>query len=344
MEHLFPNRPNKKEPRAQFTTSLALAILAHIILFAMLFISFQWRSQPTEPIYAELWNPSDELIQNKKVETPPESDTLKTETQPESVKQETQEQEVPPPPPVTQTKLARKANLLEDPDIVQEQLNQELKKKQEEEKRLLEIERKKEELRKQKELEKIEQQKRLEEQKLKEQLELKRQAEERERKLQEEKRLHEEKLRKQKELQAELKKKREAEKKAAAEAAKRRKEMMNRLTGQSSNAVNQGSSSMTSFQRAQYVNRIVACVRPNIAFNPPAGAKSGQYVASFEVRLLRNATQSGKPRLIKGSGLNAFDAAVERAIIKCDPFPKPEGSDVPRSIILNFDPVDPTTH
>jgi colicin import membrane protein len=97
---------------------------------------------------------------------------------------------------------------------------------------------------------------------------------------------------------------------------------------------------MTSFQRAQFVNRIIACVRPHISFpGTPAGAKPGQYVATFEVNLLPNGRQASR-RLQKSSGLTAYDSAVERALLRCDPFPKPDTGDMPRTILLNFDPVD----
>lgn len=345
-----PNTPNGKEERSQLGVSFLLALIAHTALFAMLFISIQWKAQPMGPVYAELWN------------VPGEAAPAAPEPKPEPAPEPEPTPEPPAlPPPVASTDLARRTNLLDDPAIVQERLDREVQKKKEEEQKLLEAKRKEEEARqaeerrkaelaKEAELKKLEEQKKLEEKKrleaerkLKEQQELKRQAAEREKKIAEEKKRREEELRKKREAQAELARKREAEKKAAAEAAQRRREMLSRLSGQSSSAVSQSGGSMTTMQRAQYINRIVSCVRPNITFNPPASAKSGQFVASFEVRLLRNGMQSGRPKLMKTSGLTAFDAAVERAILKCDPFPKPDTGDVPRSIILNFDPVDPTT-
>lgn len=339
-----PNTPNGKEERSQLGVSFLLALIAHTALFAMLFISIQWKAQPMGPVYAELWNAPGDTVP---AEAPKPEPAPEPEPEPEP-------EPAPPPPPVASTDLARRTNLLDNPDIVQEKLDREVQKKKEEEQKLLEAKRKEEEARqaeerrkaelaKQAELKRLEEQKKLEEKKRKEAEELKRQAAEREKKIAEEKKRREEELRKKREAQAELARKKEAEKKAAAEAAQRRREMLSRLAGQSSSAVSQGGGSMTTMQRAQYINRIVSCVRPNITFNPPASAKSGQFVASFEVRLLRNGMQSGRPKLMKTSGLTAFDAAVERAILKCDPFPKPDTGDVPRSIILNFDPVDPTT-
>ena len=122
--------------------------------------------------------------------------------------------------------------------------------------------------------------------------------------------------------------------------AARRKEMLSRLTGQSGSAMGSGSGAMTNFQQAQYNNRIVACIRPHITFNTPAGAKRGMYVAKFDVRLLKNGQKAVPPKMISSSGLKAFDTAVEKAILMCNPFPKPPVGDIPSSITLTFDPVD----
>ena len=131
---------------------------------------------------------------------------------------------------------------------------------------------------------------------------------------------------------------------AEAEAQqKRRAALLNRLSGQSGSAMGQGSG-MTSFQKAQYENRIRSCIRPHITFNPPASARRGQYVAKFEVSLLRNGRQTGQPKMLQSSKLGAYDKAVEKAILSCKRFPKPAVGDIPSTIILNFDPVDDTSN
>ena len=45
---------------------------------------------------------------------------------------------------------------------------------------------------------------------------------------------------------------------------------------------------------------------------------------------------------MKSSGLPAYDRAVEAAIRKCNPFPKPkdQSASVPRLVELTFDPVE----
>ena len=68
--------------------------------------------------------------------------------------------------------------------------------------------------------------------------------------------------------------------------------------------------------------------------------KPGQYKAVYEVHLLNDGRQAGAPRLIRPSGLPAFDRAVERAIQACDPFPNHPTGNPPKTIQLTFDPVD----
>jgi colicin import membrane protein len=89
-----------------------------------------------------------------------------------------------------------------------------------------------------------------------------------------------------------------------------------------------------------YKGQVVGCIRPHIAFNVPEGLKPGQHVARFEVQLLPSGEQVGAPRLVSGSGLAAYDQAVERAIRRCDPFPRPREGTMPRSLHLTFDPVE----
>jgi colicin import membrane protein len=89
-----------------------------------------------------------------------------------------------------------------------------------------------------------------------------------------------------------------------------------------------------------YEGQVVGCIRPHIVFNVPDGLRPQQYVSEFEVQLLPTGEQAGAPKLLKASGLAAYDQAVERAIRRCDPFPRPREGAMPRSLRLTFDPVD----
>jgi colicin import membrane protein len=122
-----------------------------------------------------------------------------------------------------------------------------------------------------------------------------------------------------------------AQLKAAAEA--RLKQLLAQA-GTSPAAVAGGGSS------EKYAAQVITCIRPHIVFNVPDSISAQQHVAVFEVMLLPTGEQTGAPRLIKGSGLAAYDLAVERAIRRCDPFPPPREGTMPRSIRLLFDPVE----
>ena len=89
-----------------------------------------------------------------------------------------------------------------------------------------------------------------------------------------------------------------------------------------------------------YEGQVVGCIRPHIVFNVPDGVQPRQHVAEFEVQLLPTGEQATAPKLLKASGLPSFDQAVERAIRRCEPFPRPREGAMPRSLRLAFDPVD----
>jgi colicin import membrane protein len=101
----------------------------------------------------------------------------------------------------------------------------------------------------------------------------------------------------------------------------------------------QGSAAGTGLSNA-YRAQIVSCIRPHIIFNVPDAVRPQQYVAEFEVMLLPTGEQATDPKLLKASGLTAYDQAVERAIRRCNPFPPPKEGTMPRSLRLSFDPVE----
>lgn len=94
--------------------------------------------------------------------------------------------------------------------------------------------------------------------------------------------------------------------------------------------------------QARYTARVAACVRQYIVFEVPASVKRGDYQASYSIKLLPTGEQiSGSLRQLKASGWPAYDRAVERAILSCNPFPRPDpGYETPKELQLDFDPVD----
>jgi colicin import membrane protein len=147
--------------------------------------------------------------------------------------------------------------------------------------------------------------------------------------------------------EAEQKQKREAELKAVkaeqAAAAKIREAAMQRALAAAGPPTGPPGGSPTAGGAGVgrgYESQVVSCIRPHIVYSVPDGLRPKQHVAEFEVQLLPSGEQVGVPRLLAPSGLAAYDQAVERAIRRCDPFPRPREGAMPRSLRLTFDPVE----
>jgi colicin import membrane protein len=121
---------------------------------------------------------------------------------------------------------------------------------------------------------------------------------------------------------------------AAQQAAAKR--ALDRALAQAGPAASMAASGLSNAYQAQ----IRSCIRPHIIFNVPDAIRPQQYVAEFEVMLLPTGEQATDPKLLKASGLAAYDQAVERAIRRCNPFPPPKEGTMPRSLRLSFDPVE----
>lgn len=92
---------------------------------------------------------------------------------------------------------------------------------------------------------------------------------------------------------------------------------------------------------ASYKARIAQCIRGHISYRVPSSVRRGEHIAIYQVHLLPDGHQAGKPKQLKTSGIPAFDSAVESAIVRCDPFPRPsDHSAMPRVMEISFDPVD----
>ena len=125
MDDLSPNQANRLSgAQGYWGTAFVLALIAHGLLFVLLFVSMQWRSEPTGPVYAELWNgdmPAAEAPAETQPEPQPEPEPEpqpepepEPEPQPEPepapeppAPEEPQQQLPPPPPPIAQTDLHR---------------------------------------------------------------------------------------------------------------------------------------------------------------------------------------------------------------------------------------------
>jgi colicin import membrane protein len=87
-----------------------------------------------------------------------------------------------------------------------------------------------------------------------------------------------------------------------------------------------------------YVQRIAAKIRSNIAFIVPEGLQ-GNPPVEYEVRLLPDGSVAGI-RKLKASGVPGFDEAVSRAIERSQPYPRDKSGSVPATFIGIHKPKD----
>lgn len=88
---------------------------------------------------------------------------------------------------------------------------------------------------------------------------------------------------------------------------------------------------------AGYAARVEARVRPNIVF-ADADRIQGNPAAEVEVRCAPDGTILGAPRLVKSSGLRAWDDAVLRAIEKTEVMPRDVDGRVPSPMLIVLRP------
>ncbi|MEO6293358.1 MAG: cell envelope integrity protein TolA [Burkholderiaceae bacterium] len=97
-----------------------------------------------------------------------------------------------------------------------------------------------------------------------------------------------------------------------------------------------GTAKQSSGPSAGYGGRVIAKIKPNIVFTDDI---AGNPVATVEVRTSPDGTIIGR-KLIKSSGLKAWDDAVLRAIDKTEILPRDLDGRVPSSFEINFRPKD----
>lgn len=137
----------------------------------------------------------------------------------------------------------------------------------------------------------------------------------------EKKRLQQEKL------AAEQRERREAEA-LAQRLAKQREQNLEKMMAQAGNAAQSAGPS------SSYPGRIVARVKPNIVFGDEI---VGNPVAVVEVNAAADGTITSR-RLVKSSGVKAWDDAVLRAIDRTETLPRDVDGRVPSPITIDFRP------
>ncbi len=366
----------KREDRQDMLPAVIMSGAVHALLFVGLFSVFQW-STTSEVVYAELWAPEDisagndltGVAEKKPDATPPrphEAEDRREEQ--EALEREAREMEAlvqkqaevqrlqAENERIKAEKLAEEARREEDArrkeDVRRAREKAEAERIEKARQEAIEAERRAEEERLKKEAERLAQEKLAEERRIAEEerkaLEARRAEEKR---IAEEMRIAEEKrIAEQKRIAA--KKKAEADR-LERERIRRlmRQQELARLnakvdpdgarSGNTRGDKRNTRQNLTGVALAQYNDRVIACVRQNISIDVPPSTQRNQFRAEYQVRLLPTGEQIGSPQKRKASGWDAYDRAVEIAIRKCNPFPKPDiGYNPPRELLLMFDPVD----
>ena len=126
---------------------------------------------------------------------------------------------------------------------------------------------------------------------------------------------------------------------AAARLEAQRKENLARmagLAGSTGAATATGTAAQSAGPSASYAGRVVGRVRPNIVFTE---SPAGNPTAVVEVRTAPDGTITGR-KLIKSSGMRAWDDAVMKALEKTDSLPRDVDGRVPPVLELNMRPRD----
>lgn len=147
----------------------------------------------------------------------------------------------------------------------------------------------------------------------------------------------EEQLRQQKEEAERKKKEAEAKRKEQERLEALREAQMKRIlsqAGATGEPSSTGTAQRTAGPSASYAGRIKARILPNIVFSDTI---DGNPLATVEVRAAPDGTIIGR-KLLKSSGVPAWDEAVLRAIDKTEVLPRDTDGRVPSTIEISFRP------
>ena len=298
--------PYQVPPEPGRWRAFALALLVHCALLGFLWVGVSWQSVTPVAVEAEIWS-----AEQRAAAPPPP--ILNPEPEPEPVK-------VPPKPVIVPEPPKAK---LPDPDIALEKIKQ---------RKLQEKERAEEQKKEKLADEKAQREAEKEKKKLAAAEEKKKQVEEEQRKRvlaeEDKKKLAEEQKHKQEEAAAEQR------------SAARRADDLRRMSSQAGTGTN-GDAEKSQGARvdASFANQAGAKIKSNTIF-PRLEEIAGNPAVEFNVDLLPDGSLKGKPRLLKRSGNDAFDLAVERAIEKSAPFKPDVNGKIPPSFILQQKPKD----
>ena len=298
-------------------TSIVLSALVHGALLAALFFGVQWKSEQAGGIPVDVYygNP------NAVVAPPPPPEP---EPKPEPAPKVE-----PSPPPKPEVKVEEKPQI--DPQIA----IRDKEKREREEKERLETERLEQE-----KLEKLKKQKELEEKEKARKDEAEKKA--REKKEAEERRAEEIRKEAERDLKRAQKQRSDAVRAAHEDAIRAELEgtrgsPTGSKTGTSSGAQSAGGNA-SNLGQSEYMDQIRRKIRGNIVL--PSGIV-GNPEAQFAVTQLPTGEILPPVVIKKSSGNKALDEAVERAILKSSPLPKPKNpKDFERTLGISYKPFD----
>jgi len=296
---------NEHEPGRLF--SGVMAVVVHIAFIALLVFGISWQQRTPIPLVADLWQeiPIRKPVAQAEPEPPPPPPAPKAEPPPEPPKPAPVPKVAPEPKPPVETQPSRaeielkeKQRKLEQRKAEEQERREEQQRKQEEARRKKEEARQEREARKQEELQrqaelKREQERQLEEVRREDERRLEREAEARRAAIVEE----QQKLALAQRQRAEE----EARRRAEADALAAKQKLLN-----------------------QYIERIKLKVRGRVVIPP---GMSGNPKAVYSVTLLPGG-EVLDIKLVRSSGVPAYDAAVERAIRAAEQLPVPSESEL----------------
>ncbi len=313
--------PYRVPPEPGRLRALGLALLMHLLLLGFLWIGVSWQNVTPVAVEAEIWSPTARTAAPPAPEPAPAPEPLKPE---------------PPPPPKPVVEPEPVKNKLPDPDIAleKEKKRKELEKKLAEDKAQREKEREKERV---KELEKKE----LEKKRLAEEQEKKKLAElEKKKQAEEHKRKQEEAAAEEKRKQAEEQQRKQEEQLAEQRRKKQREDDLKRLQAQAGDGVSGDAERSSAPKVSKAYGQIIGNKIKNATIMPPLTEIPGNPAVEYAIELMPDGSVRDV-KLLRPSGVPAFDQAVRRAIDKAAPYPPDPATDkVPSSLVISHRPRD----
>lgn len=296
-------------PTKGFLRGLLFALLAHACLLAALSLGVQWKTNtPTLSAEAELWSALPQEAAPKLVELPPTAPTPPEKAEPPAPPKPAK----PAPPPVVQPETPKA-------DIVLAKEKLRLKKEKQDAldaQRLAQLKLEKAEKLKQEKQDKLKQDK-----------------------------LDKEKILLEAKKKSALEAKRKEALKAEQEQLDNQKIEIQReanlkriagLAGATGGAESKGTALQASGPSPSYAGKLRARIKPNIVFTDDI---TGNPTAEIEVKTAPDGTIVSR-KLLKSSGVKAWDDAVLKAIDKTEALPKDTDGRVPSTLIISFRPKD----